>query len=98
METNLDFSSGLIRPWIIAASYKGLINLGEQKSIKCSIDIQEFTNKSVDSEKPIRKFHKFKGCVPVSVNGKTLKYDSEEIRTNSVNWVFEKYTYEIGEL
>ena len=27
LETNIDFMDGLIRPWIIAASYKGLINL-----------------------------------------------------------------------
>lgn len=97
LETNLDFASGLIRPWIISSSYKGLINLGTSNSIKCSIEIKEYTNNKVGEEKPLRKFHKFIGCVPVSVNERTLKYDAEEIKTNSVNWVFEKYTYEISE-
>jgi hypothetical protein len=96
LETNLDFVAGLIRPWIITASYKGLINLGTSNSIKCSIEIKEFTNNKVGERKSLRKFHKFLGCVPISVNERTLKYDSEEIKTNSVNWVFEKYTYEIG--
>lgn len=96
LETNLDFTAGLIRPWIITASYKGLINLGTNNSIKCSIEIKEFSNNYKEDIKPIRKYHKFYGCVPISVNERSLKYDTEEIKTNSVNWVFEKYIYEIG--
>lgn len=96
LETNLDFVAGLIRPWIITASYKGLINLGVSNSIKCSIEIMEFTNNNSTESKPLRKYHKFIGCVPIGINERTLKYDAEEIKTNSVNWVFEKYTYEIG--
>jgi hypothetical protein len=96
LETNLDFVAGLIRPWIITASYKGLINLGTTNSIKSSIEIKEFTNNKAGEQKPLRKYHKFSGCVPVSVNERSLKYDAEEIKTNSVNWVFERYTYEIG--
>lgn len=95
LETNLDFSSGLIRPWIIAASYKGLINLGAQNSIKSTIEITEYTSTNNREDKPVRKIHKVTGCVPISVSEKTLKYDAEEIRINTVNWSIEKYTYQL---
>ena len=98
LETNLDFVDGLIRPWIIAASYKGLINTGEENSIKCTISIQEFTReKNSENLKPHKKVHTFKGCVPLEVDERTLRYDSEptEAPTSNVSWMFEEYTYEI---
>lgn len=96
LETNLDFGSGLIRPWIIAASYKGLINLGVSNSIKSEITIREFTRANLSEKKPLRKYHIFKGCVPVDINEKKLKYDGEEIRTDTVNWIYEEYTYKLS--
>ena len=98
LETNLDFVDGLIRPWIIAASYKGLINTGEENSIKCTISIQEFTReKSIYDMKPQKRLHVFGGCVPLDVEDRVLKYDSEptEAPTSRVSWMFEKYTYEV---
>lgn len=98
LETNIDFMDGLIRPWIIAASYKGLINLGATNSIKSSIYVVEYTRDRVtDVHRPTRKVHKFSGCVPTDVSDKTLKYDSEptEAPVNNVTWMFEQYTYEL---
>ena len=98
LETNVDFMDGLIRPWIIAASYKGLINLGAQNSIKSSIYITEYTRqRSPDVRKPTRKTHRFSGCVPLDVSEKSLKYDTEpsEAPVSSVTWMFEQYTYEL---
>lgn len=95
LETNLDFGTGLIRPWIIAASYKGLINLGRSNSIKSEITIREFTRSNLSEKKPLRKYHIFKGCVPIEVNEKELKYDEEEIRIDTVSWLFEEYTYKL---
>jgi hypothetical protein len=96
LETNLDFVDGLIRPWIIAASYKGLINMGKANSIKATITVREFTRQSgPDNMKPERKTHVFEGCVPIDVSDKTLKYDQEHVLINTVNWIFNKYTYKI---
>lgn len=98
LETNIDFMDGLIRPWIIAASYKGLINLGARNSIKSSIYVVEYTrDRVVDVHRPTRKVHKFSGCVPIDVTEKTLKYDAEpaEAPIGSVSWIFEQYTYEL---
>lgn len=96
LETNIDFMDGLIRPWIIAASYRGLLNIGKRRSIKASIIIQEYTRqRSSDDLKPVRKIHTFEGCVPTDVSERTLKYDSEEIIVRSVDWIYTSYKYEI---
>lgn len=98
LDTNLDFVDGLIKPWVIAAAYKGLINTGSKNSIKCTITIQEMSRQKNDRDlKPIRKQHFFKGCVPIETSDKSLKYDAEpgEAPTTSVTWAFENYTYNL---
>jgi hypothetical protein len=98
LETNVDFLDGLIRPWIITASYKGLINLGRSKSIKSDIFIVEYTRSKGAELKPIKKIHIYTGCVPIDVQERTLKYDSEEVIIRNVNWIFESYTYRMTQI
>lgn len=100
LETNLDFVDGLIRPWIIATSYKGLINTGANDSIKCTIMIQERTRQNGGDLKPLRKIHNFEGCVPYDVNEKTLQYASEptEAPVQGITWAFESYSYDVNPL
>jgi hypothetical protein len=98
LDTNLDFVDGLIKPWIIAAAYKGLINTGTSDSIKCTITIQEMSRQKDERNlKPIRKQHFFKGCVPIETSDKSLKYDTEpsEAPVTTVTWAFENYTYQL---
>jgi hypothetical protein len=95
LETNLDFVDGLIRPWIITASYMGLINRGMRRSIKATITVQEFGSQNSFEDKPVRKIHIFSGCVPSDTGSKTLKYDSSEILINTVNWIYNTYTYQL---
>jgi hypothetical protein len=96
LETNLDFSDGIIKPWIITASYKGLIELDSSSSIKSTITISEYT-KATQANKinNIRKKHIFTGCVPTDVSDKTKDYDGEEIIKNSVSWLYESYSYQL---
>jgi len=94
LETNLDFTEGLIRPWIITAAYKGLIST-RNDSIKATIIVNEYTRQSSKSDKPLRIQHTFTGCVPIDLQEKTLKYDTEEVTTNSVTWVYNHYTYKV---
>lgn len=97
LETNLDFTYGLIRPWIIAAGFKGLINTGKANSIKCTITIQEFTRQRKEELKPIRLLHTFEGCVPIDVAERTLKYDQEPSEapvSAGVSWMYDSYKYD----
>ena len=90
LETNLDFLDGFIRPWIITASYRGLLEGGGKPSIKRDIEVVQITK-----NREIRKIHKFEKCIPVSVTADTLNYDGERAIIRDVIWHFNKYTYQI---
>lgn len=102
LETNLDFLDFVIKPWIITSSYRGLMARSTENSIKCNIYVYQYT-KSVrsehlkDFERPIRKVHQFLDCVPYSVEGKNLDYDSDDIKTYNVKWAFNHYTYKLND-
>lgn len=92
LETNLDFIDGVIRPWVIAASYRGLIERSDVPSIKCTILLSQY---SKGPNRPRRKLHQFHGCVPMDVVGTTLDYDNEKLFKRTVKWVYNHYTYEL---
>jgi len=90
LETNRDIFSFFIQPWIVAASYKGLIEDGEN-DIKCNIDIAQFSrtaqryaDKVGESNKRsrgneileygLRKMHTFYDCVPTTLEGDQISY------------------------
>jgi hypothetical protein len=96
LETNTDFTDGLIRPWIIAAAYKGLINTGPNNSIKTTIMLREYARSSTSEKKPIRRTHVFSGCVPIDISEKTLNYSGEDVTTRTVNWIYQAYAFSVG--
>lgn len=95
LETNLDFVSCLIRPWIIACSYNGLLERLD-KSIKADIIVREHTNGNANNIKPERRVHRFSGCAPMDVSEIELKQYGEEINITPVNWTFIRHTYEVN--
>tara|TARA_R110000772_G_scaffold13600_1_gene40141 strand:- start:108 stop:833 length:726 start_codon:yes stop_codon:yes gene_type:complete len=89
LETNRDVFSFFLQPWIVAASYAGLIEDDTEPDIKCNIDIIQYTrtaeryaDKVSESNKGnndtveygIRKMHTFYDAVPVSVEGGAISY------------------------
>ena len=92
LETNIDFIDGIMRPWIITASYLGLIELDSASSIKANIDIVQYTK---GMNRPVRKIHSFHGCVPFEVQEGKLDYDQEKVTVKTVGWVYNHYTYKI---
>ena len=95
LETNIDFTDGLIRPWIIAAAYKGLINTGVSNSIKTRIILREYARSSITEKKPIRRTHIFSGCVPTDISEKSLNYDGVDVSSRTVNWIYESYAFSV---
>lgn len=90
LETNRDVFSFFLQPWIVAASYKGLIEDGEF-DLKCNIDIiqysrtaERYADKVGESNKRrrnnevieygIRKMHTFYNAVPVQLTGGEISY------------------------
>lgn len=92
LETNLDFLDGVIRPWIIAAAYRGLIARSDEYSIKSTVLVTQYTK---GKKRPIRKIHQFSGCVPYDVVGSSLDYDGEKIIKRAVKWVYNHYTFSL---
>lgn len=92
LETNLDFIDGVIRPWVTASSYTGLISRSDVASLKCTIEVQQYTK---GKSRPIRKIHQFEGCVPYDVVGSSLDYDGEKIIKRSVKWLYNHHTYSL---
>lgn len=103
IETNIDIIDNLIRPWIIAASYKGLIEDGKE-DIKCNIMVNYYTRDSFQSTQRIllpgtelnferRKSFIFEDAVPYEVKGDDISYNELSIGevTKTVAFAFSKY-------
>ncbi|MDB4396164.1 hypothetical protein N9Z65_00965 [bacterium] len=106
LETNTDIFDFFIKPWIVATSFKGLIEDGSL-DIKCNIDVMQYT-RSDDSYKnkdnnqllqagasdyKLRKLTKFKNCAPIRVASDQMSYGqlSERDITRPVGWTFSHY-------
>lgn len=103
LETNTDIIDYFIRPWIIAASHKGLIEDGKE-DIKCNIMINLYTrDKNLYKEAIVRpdaevKFERrksfmFENAIPMQVGGDSISYGDLSISdiTKAVTFAFTNY-------
>ena len=103
IETNVDIIDNFIRPWIIAASHKGLIE-DNKEDIKCNIMVNFYTR---DREQYLygvlgpyttlnferRKSFVFENAVPYQVSGDSVSYSDLSISdvTKTVTFAFSNY-------
>jgi hypothetical protein len=89
-ETNKDVIDYFMRPWIIANSHKGLIELGptDGLDLKCHIQVcfytrdkksysertQDSNGRNIKSTFQLRKSMQFYNCVPFNVAGDQISY------------------------
>ena len=103
LETNLDIIDNFIRPWIIAASYKGLIE-DNKEDIKCNIMVNMYTRDKYQSSQPFlypgdtlnferRKSFIFENAVPIQVAGDQISYGDLGIGdvSKTVSFAFTNY-------
>ncbi len=103
LETNVDIIDNFIRPWIIAASYKGLIEDGKE-DIKCNIMVNYYTRDRYQSNQRImepgtelnferRKSFIFENAVPYQVSGDEVNYSELNVGgvTKTVGFAFSNY-------
>ena len=107
LETNRDVFSFFLQPWVVAASYAGLIEDDTEKDIKCNIDIAQYTRSTARyadkvnvsyrgnyfAEYTLRKLHTFYDAVPVSVEGDKISYGDMSVSdiTRGVAFSFSDY-------
>lgn len=102
LETNTDIIDFFFRPWIVAASHKGLIEDNDELTdIKCDAYVSYYGRVNRDNMRSavalpswqLRKTFKFEGIVPTNVEGETLRMDS--FNTNdfikSVSFTYKDY-------
>lgn len=89
LDTNLDIFDYLIRPWVIAASYMGLVDDG-QLSIKTDMIAKLYT-KYDPTEWKLRKEIYFEQVVPTTAPGEVLNYSKDPNLTRQASFIFSKY-------
>jgi hypothetical protein len=93
-ETNSSFIDFVIRPWIIATSYFGLIarNPNSQKNVKCNyVDVVYLAKTGSFNPSIPRKVVRFFGVAPVKMSSVTNTYASEGLQYNGVDFVYDSY-------
>lgn len=107
LETNIDIFDYYIRPWIIAASYKGLIEDGTNiDELKCDLQLVQFS-RDANSYKnviggsggprnislTVRKVVEFYDAMPFQINGDSLSYGDLGLNdlTKTVSFSFNRY-------
>ena len=111
LETNRDIFSFFFQPWVVAASYAGLIEDDFEPDIKCNIDVIQYTRTAIrypdkvaesnkrrreneEVEFGIRKMHTFYDCIPNTVQGDKISYDTfnaSDILSRGVGFTFQHY-------
>lgn len=107
LETNIDIFDYFFRPWIIANSYKGLIEDGnESEDLKCNIQLVQFSRdagsyrdvfvkrSTLARELTIRKVVEFYDVAPFQINGDSLSYGDLSISDilKTVSFSFNRYS------
>ena len=102
LETNASFVDFVIKPWMVLASYNGLMSRREDsyRNVKCSWCDINFLARTVGGRKYenraghgqiIRKTYRFNNLVPVSIDGEQYSYMSDDMKYTSVEFVYDQY-------
>jgi len=91
-ETNSSFIDFIIRPWIVAVGYYGLVSRSVNQ-VKCRYaDMFYLAKTGPKSSSVIRKIARFYNIAPVSVSGLSNTYASEGLQFSSVDFVYDYYS------
>lgn len=94
LETNASFVDFVIKPWMVLASYNGLMSRREDsyRNVKCSwCDINFLARITPGKTQAIRKTYRFNNIVPVSIDGEQYSYMSDDMKYTSVDFVYDQY-------
>ncbi len=102
IETNVDIFAHFIKPWMVAASFKGLIE-DDGPNIKCNINIAQYTRlkggyptyspEGGSEEISISKMSTFYNCVPTNVVEDQISYGeiSADELIREVDFIYSHY-------
>jgi hypothetical protein len=96
IESNLSFTHSIIRPWLILASHYGLVarHAKDVKNIKTNLQIIQLAKTTANSPALSRKIFRFYNCVPVSYTPSNLPYNTTDLETFEIQWIYSHYNIE----
>jgi hypothetical protein len=94
LETNASFVDFVIKPWLILSSYYGFISRRQNsdKNVKCLFcDVHFLARTQSGQAQDSRKTYRFQNIVPVSIDAEQYSYLSDDMKTTSVEFVYDQY-------
>lgn len=94
LETNASFVDFVLKPWMILCSYYGLMSrrYDSKKNIRCSYcDVNFLARTKPQQEQDYRKIYRFQNIVPISIEGEQYSYLSDDMKTVSVEFIYDQY-------
>jgi hypothetical protein len=94
-ETNTSFVDLVMRPWVILSAHRGFIAQElPQRNIKTNITVIQYAKTFQNISQIPRKIWRYYNCAPLSVGTRNLTYDTEDIESYDVSWLYDYYTIE----
>jgi hypothetical protein len=94
LETNASFLDLIIRPWLVAASYNGLVARprGSAKNTKASYcDVCMLAKTGEGKSMIIRKILRFYNVVPIGFSGEQYSYMTDDMKYTAVDFAYDGY-------
>jgi hypothetical protein len=94
LETNASFVDFVIKPWLILSSYYGFMSrrANSIKNVKCTFcDVHFLARTESKQAQDTRKCYRFQNIVPVSIDAEQYSYLSDDMKTTSVEFVYDQY-------
>jgi hypothetical protein len=94
LETNASFVDFVIKPWLVLCSYYGLLSRrnNSNKNVRCGYCDVNFLGRTRATQKQdYRKTYRFHNIVPVSIDSEQYSYMSDDMKTVSVDFVYDQY-------
>jgi hypothetical protein len=94
LETNASFVDFVIKPWLVLASYNGLMSrqYDSYRNVKCAwCDVNLLAKIGAGKRQALRKTYRFNNIVPVSIDGEQYSYMSDDMKYTSVDFVYDQY-------
>lgn len=94
LETNASFLDLIIRPWVVATSYYGLVARSDpSKFVKCNfLDVVMYAKAGSNVPMQVRKIYRFYNVAPMSIPSETYSYAEESLRYSNVRFVYDRYS------
>lgn len=94
-ETNTSFVDLVMRPWVILAAHRGFIaQEAPERNIKTNITVIQYAKTFQNVSQIPRKIWRYYNCAPLSVGTRNLTYDTEDVESYDVSWLYDRYTIE----